>query len=56
VVSSLDEETDKTAYWLTATPEERLQAVEVMRQIVYGYAPSSQRLQRFFKVAELQSS
>ena len=35
-VASLTDESDETAYWLAKTPYERLQAVELMRQIIYG--------------------
>jgi hypothetical protein len=52
-VASLSEESDEKAYWLSRTYEERLQAVELMRQTIYGYDPSSARLQRFFEVAQL---
>lgn len=48
-VASLYDEPDEKAYWLSKTPHERLLAVEVMRQIVYGYDPASERLQRFFR-------
>jgi len=33
-------------YWWSRTPEERLAAAELMRQIVYNYDPSTARLQR----------
>ncbi len=54
-VASLFDESDEKAYWLSKTPYERLEAVEVMRQIIYGYDPSSTRLQRLFAVAQLTS-
>ncbi len=38
-VASLSDESDEVAYWLTKTPQERLQGIELMRQIVYGYDP-----------------
>ena len=38
-------------YWLSKTPQERLQGVEIIRQILYGYDPS-ERLQRVLEVAE----
>ena len=38
-------------YWLGMTPQERLQGVEIIRQILYGYDPS-ERLQRVLEVAE----
>jgi hypothetical protein len=54
-VSSLHDESDDKQYWLSKTPYERLQAVEIMRQIVYGYGPSTTRLQRFFEVTHRSS-
>ncbi len=32
-------EDDMIAYWHSRTIEERWQAIEIMRQIVYGYGP-----------------
>jgi len=55
-VASLTDESDEKQYWLTKSPYERLRALELMRQIIYGYDPSTERLQRFFEVAERQSS
>jgi hypothetical protein len=42
------------AYWFARSPEERLRAMELMRQIVYNYDPT-ERLQRVFEVAEPES-
>ncbi len=53
-VASLRDQPDEKVYWLSKTPRERLQAVEIMRQVVYGYQPASDRLQRFFEVAQLE--
>jgi hypothetical protein len=50
--ASLLEPSDEKAYWLSKTPYERLQAVELMRQIVYGYDPSTSRLQRVLEIAQ----
>lgn len=55
-VSSLLDESDEKQYWISKTHHERLQALELMRQSIYGYDPSSTRLQRFFEVAELIQS
>ena len=41
---------DDREYWWHKTPLERLETLEMMRQIVYGYDPASQRLQRVFAV------
>lgn len=51
-VGSLLEPRDEKAYWLSKTPQERLEAVELMRQIAYGYDPSTTRLQRVLEIAQ----
>jgi hypothetical protein len=51
-VGGLHEPADDRSFWLSKTPYERLAAVEQMRQIIYGYDPSTTRLQRFFEVAQ----
>jgi hypothetical protein len=48
-VSSLFDKSDEKSYWLSKTPYERLEAVELMRRIIYGYDPSTTRLQRVFE-------
>jgi len=53
-VASLHDDPDEKAYWLSRTPHERLQAVELMRQVVYGYDPASERLQRVFEVTQFK--
>jgi hypothetical protein len=54
-VASLFDESDEKDYWLSKTPYERLEAIELMRQIIYGYSPSTTRLQRVLTVAQLTS-
>jgi hypothetical protein len=44
---------EEKAYWLSRTPEERLEALEFLRQIAYGYDPSSARLQRVLEITQL---
>ena len=39
-------------FWLSRPPAERLAAMELMRQIAYGYDPATTRLQRVLEVAE----
>jgi hypothetical protein len=52
-VSTLEQNNeDEKAYWLSKTPCERLDAVETMRQIIYGYDPTTTRLQRVFEVTQ----
>lgn len=41
---------DEKEYWLSRTPEERLNAVELMRQINYGTS-YPRHIQRFFEIA-----
>jgi len=53
-VGSLDDEPDEKQYWHSKSPAERWQAIEIMRQIIYGYDPATTRLQRFFEVAEIK--
>ncbi len=50
--ASLHDESDEKAYWLSRTPEERLEALELYRQIAYGYDPNTLRFQRVLEVAE----
>lgn len=52
-VVSLGDESDLKAYWQTKTPQERLAAVELMRQVNYGYDSATARLQRVLEIAEL---
>ena len=57
VLSSFEEadEVDK-AYWHSKSPQERMAALELMRQINYGYDPTTERLQRVLEVAEFTPS
>lgn len=51
-ISTLQEPTDEIIYWQTKTPLERLEALELMRQILYAYDPATSRLQRVLAIAE----
>ena len=54
-VTTLSEaESEDHAYWRSRTPDERLVALELSRQIAYGYDPSARRLSRFFEVVEFK--
>ena len=53
-VGSLHDGGDEKAYWLSKSADERLVAIEQMRQIIYGYDPTTQRLQRILEVAEFK--
>jgi hypothetical protein len=52
-VASLTDPDDAPAYWLSRTPEERLQGLEILRRTFYGYSACTSRLQRVFEVAQL---
>ncbi len=52
-VTTLSEKSDDKEYWLSKTPQERLAALELMRQINYGYDPTTARLQRVLEIVEL---
>lgn len=51
VVSRDQEHDDIKRYWRSKTPYERLEAVEMTRQILYGYDPATTRLQRVLEIA-----
>jgi hypothetical protein len=53
-VASLFDPPDDKEFWLSRTPNERLEALELMRQIIYGYDPSVTRLQRVFEITQRQ--
>jgi hypothetical protein len=52
VVSLEEADSDEVEFWLSKTPYERLDALETLRQIFYGYNPTTTRLQRIFEIAE----
>ena len=43
-------EADDRAYWWSVSPQQRLAALEQMRQINYGYDPATDRIQRTLEV------
>ena len=51
-VASVFDQSDEKSYWFSKTPYERLEAVELMRQILYGYDPSTTRLQRVLEITQ----
>ena len=53
-VDVLENQGNERSYWWSKTPAERMQALELMRQIIYGYDPATTRLQRILEVAELE--
>ncbi len=53
-VDSLEDEPRDTEYWRSRTPHERWEALEILRQIVYGYDPSTERFQRVLEIVDLE--
>lgn len=51
-IGTLSAQGDDREYWASKTPSERLQAVEFMRQVMYGYNPDTARLQKVFTTAQ----
>ncbi len=51
-VVALQDEGNEAAYWQQETPQERLAALELMRQIIYGYTPTTSRLQRVLTITQ----
>ena len=54
-VASLTDGSDEKAYWLMRTPQERLNQVEILRRINYGYR-ATLRLQRVLEVTQRERS
>lgn len=51
-VYELGKEPSDLEYWLSKTPQERLEALELLRQTMYGYDPATARLQRVLDFTE----
>lgn len=51
-VSGLRDTHGERSYWHARTPFERLQAVETLRQLNYGYDQSTARLQRVLEITQ----
>ena len=45
-------EREDEQHWRSRTPDERFAALELVRQITYGYDPTTRGLSRFFEVIE----
>jgi hypothetical protein len=54
-ITGLSRTSGDEEYWLSKTPYERLQALDLMRQIIYGYDPSTTRLQRVLTITQRSS-
>jgi hypothetical protein len=53
-VGSLKDKANDRQYWMSRTPAERFEALELLRQIAYGYDPATERLQRVLEVVEFK--
>jgi hypothetical protein len=54
-VTTLTKASDDIAYWQDQPPMARLRALELMRQVIYGYDPTTARLQRILTVTQLST-
>jgi hypothetical protein len=52
-VETLGDQGHDSAYWMTRDPAERLAAIELARQIYYGYDPATTRMERVFSIHDL---
>jgi hypothetical protein len=55
-VGSFDDKPDDLSYWLSRPPEDRIAAIEHLRQQFFTYGEARQELRRFFEVTELSRS
>ena len=56
VTSFSEAEQEDHAYWHSKTPQERLEALEQMRQIGYGYDPVADEMERVPEVVDRSGS
>jgi hypothetical protein len=52
-IGSLAGQGDDRQYWWSKSPDERLIALEMMRQSMFGYDPLTDRLQRVLTISSL---
>jgi hypothetical protein len=52
VVSLSEADHADKEYWRGQSPQARLEALELMRQVAYGYDPATARLERVLEVIE----
>ncbi len=52
-VTSLDDIEEEKKNWISKSPLERIEAIEINRRMIYGQDRVTSRLQRFFETAEL---
>jgi hypothetical protein len=54
-VASLEDESDERAFWQAQSPAARLEALEFLRQVMYGVDRATARLQRVLTVVQRES-
>lgn len=47
---SLYDDSGETEYWRTQSHQARMEALEFMRQVMYGYDPTTERIPRLIEV------
>jgi hypothetical protein len=52
IVSLFEADEIDKAYWRAQSPQARMEALELMRQVAYGYDPATARLERVLEVVE----
>ena len=52
VADGFDDDSADREYWLSRSPEERLEHLETLRRITYGYSADA-RLQRVLEIASV---
>ncbi|MCF6285568.1 MAG: DUF3450 domain-containing protein [Candidatus Hydrogenedentes bacterium] len=53
-VCDLADQDDDLAYWLSRSPQERLAAIEFLRQMMYDYDPATERMERVLEIDDLK--
>jgi hypothetical protein len=53
-VAPLSQADDDIEFWLAKTPHERLEALEQLRQTIYGYTSEMARVERVFEVVKME--
>ena len=51
-IGTIEKDSDDFEFWLNQSPEERLNAIEFLRQQFYDYDPVSTRLQRILEITD----
>ncbi|MBI2421799.1 MAG: hypothetical protein HYV27_03135 [Candidatus Hydrogenedentes bacterium] len=55
-VGDLADQGNDLEYWLSRTPQERFEAIEYMRRVLYGNDPTAATFQRVLEVIDLSQS